>query len=114
MATLATTTPCRLHAKVGGLHLISKLRCDAALYFPYIYPGGEYREHGPKVAYDHLPMEYLKETSVEGTLRPACTRCSCATRSSCQPLNVVIIAKTNLRTQARAHVVLFNPDLAWD
>ena len=29
-----------------------------------------------------------------------------------QPLNVVIIAKTNLRTQARAHVVLFSSDLA--
>ena len=28
-----------------------------------------------------------------------------------QPLNVVIIAKTNLRTQARAHVVLFSSDL---
>ena len=29
-----------------------------------------------------------------------------------QPLNVVIIVKTNLRTQARAHVVLFSSDLA--
>src|ERR671930_1192773 len=28
-----------------------------------------------------------------------------------QPLNVVIIVKTNLRTQARAHVVLFSSDL---
>src|SRR5437870_3496451 len=28
------------------------------------------------------------------------------------PLNVVIIVKTNLRTQARAHVVLFSSDLA--
>jgi len=28
-----------------------------------------------------------------------------------QPLNVVIIAKTNLHTQARAHVVLFSSDL---
>src|SRR5262249_57466243 len=29
-----------------------------------------------------------------------------------QPLNVVIIAKTNLRTHARAHVVLFSSDVA--
>jgi putative transposase len=29
-----------------------------------------------------------------------------------QPLHVVIIVKTNLRTQARAHVVLFSSDLA--
>ena len=29
-----------------------------------------------------------------------------------QPLNIVIIVKTNLRTQARAHVVLFSSDSA--
>jgi putative transposase len=29
-----------------------------------------------------------------------------------QPLTVVIIVKTNLRTQARAHVVLFSRDVA--
>jgi len=29
-----------------------------------------------------------------------------------QPLHVVILVKTNLRTQARAHVVLFSSDLA--
>jgi len=29
-----------------------------------------------------------------------------------QPLNVVIIAKTNVRTHARAHVVLFSSDMA--
>jgi putative transposase len=28
-----------------------------------------------------------------------------------QPLNVVIIVKTNLKTQARAHVILFSSDL---
>ncbi len=27
------------------------------------------------------------------------------------PLNVVVIAKTNLKTQARAHVILFTSDL---
>jgi DDE superfamily endonuclease len=56
-------------ARQCGLHLISKLRCDAALYFPYtgVYAGrGPRRKYGPKVDYDHLPVQYLKETSVEG------------------------------------------------
>src|SRR6266478_5657239 len=46
-----------------------------------------------------------------GTSRPDCTRCNCSTKSLCNRCNVVIIAKTNLRTQARAHVVLFSSDL---
>jgi len=33
-------------------------------------------------------------------------------REFAQPFNVVRIVKTTLRTQARAHIVLFNSDLA--
>jgi hypothetical protein len=56
-------------ARQCGLHLISKLRCDAALYFPYTGPyagRGPRRKYGPKVDYNHLPEHYLKETTVEG------------------------------------------------
>ena len=56
-------------ARQCGLHLISKLRSDAALYFPYTGPyagRGPRRKYGPKVDYDHLPVHALKETTVEG------------------------------------------------
>ena len=56
-------------ARQCGLHLISKLRCDAALYFPYTGPyagRGPRRKYGHKVDYDHLPVHYLKETTGEG------------------------------------------------
>jgi putative transposase len=101
-------------ARQAHLHLISKLRCDAALYVPYTGPyagRGPHRKYGPKIDYDHLPWQYLKETTVEGHIQTCVYQVRLLHREFQQPLNVVIIAKTNLRTQARAHVVLFSSDL---
>ena len=102
-------------ARQCGLHLISKLRCDAALYFPYTGPyagRGPRRQYGHKVQYDHLPVQYLQETTVEGHIETRLYQMHLLHKEFTQPLNVVIIVKTNLRTQARAHVVLFSSDLA--
>jgi hypothetical protein len=102
-------------ARQHNLHLISKLRCDAALYFPYTGPyagRGPHRKYGAKVDYDALPMSYLKETIVEGQLQTCIYQMQLLHKEFTQPLNVVIIMKTNVRTQARAHVVLFSSDLA--
>jgi len=101
-------------ARQCNMHLITKLRCDAALYFPYtgLYAGrGPHRKYGPKIDYDHLPAQYLKETTVEGHIQTCLYQAQLLHKEFPQPLNVVIIAKTNLRTHARAHVVLFSSDL---
>src|SRR5919197_2296008 len=102
-------------ARECHLHLISKLRCDAALYFPYTGPyagRGPHRKYGNKVDYDNLPMASLTETTVEGHMQTCTYQMHLLHKEFPQPLNVVIITKTNLRTQARAHVVLFSSDLA--
>src|SRR5467141_4906825 len=102
-------------ARQANLHLISKLRYDAALYFPYTGPyagRGPHRKYGNKVDYDHIPVQYLKETTVEGHIQTRLYQVQLLHKEFAQPLNVVIIAKTNLRTQARAHVLLFSSDLA--
>lgn len=101
-------------ARQCGLHLISKLRCDTALYFPYAGPyagRGPHRKYGPKVQYDHLPVQYLKETTMEGHIETRLYQMQVLHKAFAHPLNVVILAKTNLRTQARAHVILFSSDL---
>ena len=101
-------------ARQCALHLISKLRCDAALYVPYTGPyagRGPHRKYGHKIDYDHLPVQYLKETTVEGHIQTCFYQAQLLHKEFQQPLNVVIIAKTNLRTQARAHVVLLSSDL---
>jgi putative transposase len=101
-------------ARQSTLHLISKLRCDAALYFPYAGPyvgRGPRRKYGSKVDYTNLPEQYLKETTVEGHIQTRLYQAQLLHKEFAQPLNVVIIVKTNLRTQAQAHVLLFSSDL---
>ena len=102
-------------ARQHHLHLISKLRCDAALYFPYTGPyagRGPHRKYGDKVDYDDIPLPYLKETTVEGQVKTCVYQMHLLHKEFAQPLNVVIIVKLNLRTQARAPVILFSSDLA--
>jgi putative transposase len=101
-------------ARQANLHLIAKLRCDAALYVPYTGPyagRSPHRTYGPKIDDDHLPTQYLTETTVEGHIQTDVYQAQLLHKECPQPLHVVIIAKTNLRTQARAHVVLFSSDL---
>lgn len=104
-----------LHMVRGcGLHLISKLRHDAALYVPYEGPyagRGPRRKYGDKLAYRNIPVQYLTQTTVEDNIRTHIYQAQLLHKEFAQPLNVVILVKTNLTTQARAHVVLFSSDL---
>jgi len=98
-------------ARQCGLHLIAKLRCDAALDLPDTGPyagRGPRRKYGPKIDYDHLPAHYLKASTVDGHIQTCVYQAHLLHKEFPHPLNVVILTKTNLRTQARAHVVLFS------
>jgi len=95
------------------VHLLSKLRCDAALAVPYTGPyagRGPQRKYGPTIDDDHLPGPYLKEPTVEGHIQTCLSQAQLLPKAFAQPLHVVIIAKTNLRPQARAPGVLFSSD----
>ena len=94
-----------------GLHLISKLRCDSALYLPHDDPyqgHGPHRNYGDKLNYRHLPDKCLKETTTEGQIETRIYQIQALHKEFSLPLNVAIIVKTNLQTQACAHVVLFS------
>jgi putative transposase len=102
-------------ARQHNLPLMSTRRCDAALDVPYTGPyagWGPHRKSGDKGDDDALPMSYLKETTGEGHMKPCVYQMQLLQKEFTQPLHVVIIAKTNRRPQARAHVVLFSSDLA--
>jgi putative transposase len=97
-----------------GLHLISKLRCDAALYFVYEgpqKPRGPRKKYGQKIDYDHLPEKHLVEKSTEDDIETHIYQAQMLHRDFAQLLNVVIITKTNLKTGAFANVNLFASDL---
>lgn len=101
------------------LHLISKLRSDSAVYLPYDGPyagRGPRRIYGDKLDPHAIPERYLCQSVVADEIETRTYQVQVRHKSFAQPLNVVIILKTNLKTQAVAHVILFSSDLglAWD
>jgi len=102
-----------------GLHLVSKLRYDSALYFRYDgsqKKKGPRRKYGQKVDYGNIPDKYLVEKSIDGDIETRIYQAEMLHREFAQPLNVVIITKTNLKTGAFANVNLFSSDLdlSWE
>jgi putative transposase len=97
-----------------GLHLISKLRCDAALHFVYQGPyagKGPHKKYGDKINYDNLSDQYLVETHVDRQIETRIYHAQMPHHDFAQLLNVVIIHKTNTQTGACANVNLFSSDL---
>jgi len=96
------------------LHLISKLRYDAALHFPYSGPSpkrGPRPRLGEQVDVRSIPKEYLKETKVEDGFETRTYQMQLLHKDFSDPLNVVILLRTNLETKAWANVILFSSDL---
>ena len=97
-----------------SLHLISKLRYDSALYFLFEgaqKPMGRKRIYGAKIDYDAIPSQYLVQTTTHEDLQTDIYQATMCHKSFADPLNVVLIVKTNLSTQQKAHVILFSSDL---
>ncbi len=98
----------------NGLHFVSKLRWDAALYEPF---SGKYRGHGPhpkygdKVDVHRMKKKYLKSDNVEDDIRTQIYQAALLNKEFAFPIHVVVILKTNLSTQAQAHILLFSTDL---
>jgi putative transposase len=97
-----------------GLHLVSKLRFDAALYEPF---AGKYCGHGPHPKYGdkldvrNMKKKYLKADDTEAGIRTQIYQAALLHREFASPINVVVILKTNLSSRKQAHVILFSTDL---
>lgn len=98
-----------------GLHLISKLRHDSKLHFPYAgeYSGkGRRRKYGGKLTPETLTDAHLKSEAVEKGIRTRVYQAQAWHKNFPELLNVAVIVKTNLGTGQRAKVLLFSDDLA--
>jgi putative transposase len=106
--------PSAFMVRQENLHLISKMRFDAALFPAF---EGEHCGPGPKPKYGakidvrKLDARYLKATSIEDNLRTDIYQGKFYNKEFAFALNVIIILKTNLDTHAQAHVILFSTDL---
>ena len=97
-----------------GLHLISKLRHDSALYFPFEGPysgRGKPKKYGEKLNYRDIPEQYVKACTIEEDIETKTYQMTLWHKKFADVLNIVVIVKTNLKTQKVAHVVLFSSDL---
>jgi len=106
--------PSAFMVRKENLHLISKLRFDAALYpaFEGIHNGsGPKPKYGAKIDVRKLDAKYLKETSVEDNLRTDKYQGTLYNKEFTFALNVIVILKTNLDTHAQVHVILFSTNL---
>jgi putative transposase len=101
-------------ARQVNLHIISKLRSDSALYIPYQHPdpnSRSRRKYGDKIDYNNIPKKYLCQSTVDDYIQTDVYQVTLLHKEFAQSLNVVILVKTNLKTHARSHVILFSSDL---
>jgi putative transposase len=72
---------------------------------------GPRRQYGSKLDYTHIPSQDLKRTAVDDNIQTNVYQATMVHKEVAHPLNVVVMVKTNLKTQARAHVVLVSSDI---
>jgi len=101
-----------------GLHLISKLQRNSALYFPWdgAYSGkGRKPIYGQRVDIQNIPATHLKATKTKGKIHTKTYQFTVRHKKMPDPITVVIIYKENLETGKKAHIILFctDLDLAW-
>jgi len=107
--------PATYAVRETGLHIISKMRHDAALYLPYSGPKprrGPTPRYGEKLNYAHLPANTLCHSVIDDDYRIDTYQMQVFHKSFSAALNVVVVVKTHLETAKRGHVVLFSTDLA--
>jgi putative transposase len=105
---------CQMVQQSLGLHLISKLRSDSALYFEYEgeqKKSGPRRRYGDKLDYRAIPERYRMATTQDEGIRTDVYQATMLHACFADPINVVLLVKTNLKSGACAHAVLFSSDL---
>lgn len=101
--------------RATGLHIVSKLRHDAALYLPFTgaKPSrGPTPRYGAKLNLAQLPDSLLRSRAIEGDYQVEIYQMQVYQKEYPELLNVIFIRKTALKTGKVAQVLLFSTDLS--
>ncbi len=100
--------------KQVGLHLISKLRHDSILYFPFVGESkgrGQPKKYGDKLTLETLTEENLCDIRVKKNIETKIYQVQVWHKKFPSLLNVVVLVKRNMTTGKIAKVLLFSDDL---
>ena len=98
----------------ADLHLISKLKKNSSLYFKFIgeqKERGRKRKYGALLEYQNMDKKYLKKTSIDKNIETEIYQFEVLHKTINDPINVILIFKTNLSTEKTSHILLFSTDL---
>ena len=98
-----------------GLHLISRLHHNAALFFPYTGEQKQFgvrRKYGDQLDPRQIPAAYCQASCSEAGVRTDTYQMRMWQKSFPDLLNIVVLLCTDLRTGRQAHVILFSTDVA--
>ena len=101
----------------SGLHLISKLRRDAALYLPPMPPyqgRGRPPIYGDRLNPKEIDSKYRVATHTQANITTEVYQMRCRHKRFPEPLNVVCLLKTDAKTKQKSHVFFFSSDLDLD
>lgn len=96
------------------LHLISKMRADAALYQVPTSMQKQLRprlKYGDRLDMSNLPEDLLCSEQIEDGYQTQVYKLLCRHKQFAHLLNVVILKKTHLESGRVGHVILFSTDL---
>ena len=93
-----------------GLHLVSKLRHDSALYLADKDTNSKCK-YGEKINPRKLKPQFLSFSRTSSDWCLDYYQLQVLHKKFALPLNVVIIVKTNLKTGEQGHIILFSTDL---
>jgi len=108
-----------LLAQENSLELISKLRCDAALFEKYEgsqKSRGPRKKYGQRLNYEQIPGRFWQKSERNAGLLTNYYQGTFLNRKFKKALNVVIIERINLKAAKVGRVILFSSDLqlSWE
>lgn len=108
-----------LMTQENQLELVSKLRCDAALFEKYEGEQpqrGRHRQYGKKLNYEQIPLKFLRKSDREDSVVTNYYEGKFMSRKFKNQLKVVIIEKVNLKENKVGRVILLSSDeqLSWE
>jgi hypothetical protein len=95
------------------LHIISKMRSDAALYLEATALQKQttpQRKYGDRLDFTQIPACLLRSSQTENGYETKVYQVRCLHKQFAHRLNVVVIVKTHLASGKVGHVVLFSTD----